>query len=147
MQQLSNVVGGATRLTRSLEYDPTLPADCHLAKSAGVNLLVIHHNGSAARFLDQLLSELSEPVASWRPGQQLALPTAIDGGILILQNVGALTSREQERLLAWLEVQAGRVQIVSTTPEPLLPQVEAGSFLDTLYYRLNTVCVDTRRES
>jgi transcriptional regulator of acetoin/glycerol metabolism len=31
---------------------------------------------------------------------------------------------------------------VSTTPAPLLPRVESGKFIDTLYYRLNTVCVD-----
>jgi DNA-binding NtrC family response regulator len=32
--------------------------------------------------------------------------------------------------------------VVSTTSAPLLPRVEAGEFNATLFYRLNTVCVD-----
>jgi len=37
---------------------------------------------------------------------------------------------------------AGQTQVVSTTPQPLLPLVQSGTFLARLYYRLNTVCVD-----
>jgi DNA-binding NtrC family response regulator len=32
--------------------------------------------------------------------------------------------------------------VVSTSPAPLIPRVHSGLFIDTLYYRLNTVCVD-----
>jgi transcriptional regulator of acetoin/glycerol metabolism len=49
---------------------------------------------------------------------------------------------DQCRLLTWLEMSGGRIQVVSTTTSPLLPLVESGVFHDTLYYRLNVVCVD-----
>ena len=60
----------------------------------------------------------------------------------MLHDVGALTTDDQLRLLDWLERAEGRTQVVSTSSAPLLPRVHAGSFIDTLYYRLNTVCVD-----
>jgi transcriptional regulator of acetoin/glycerol metabolism len=53
-----------------------------------------------------------------------------------------LTLEEQRRLLEWLQETAGRTRVVSTTSAPLLPLVEDGVFLDTLYYRLNTVYVE-----
>ena len=37
---------------------------------------------------------------------------------------------------------AGQVQVVSTAAVPLWPNVKAGAFNETLYYRLNTVCVN-----
>jgi DNA-binding NtrC family response regulator len=37
---------------------------------------------------------------------------------------------------------AGRTQVISTTNSRLLTLVDCGTFLDTLYYRLNVVCVD-----
>jgi DNA-binding NtrC family response regulator len=64
---------------------------------------------------------------------------------MVLQDVGALCPEEQRRLLNWLEESGGRTQVVSTSAEPLLARVTEGSFLDTLYYRLNTVCVETSR--
>jgi len=61
---------------------------------------------------------------------------------MILHDVGALTLEEQRRLLDWLLETTGRTRVVSTTSGPLLPLVEVGLFLDTLYYRLNTVYLD-----
>jgi len=45
-------------------------------------------------------------------------------------------------LLDWLDRAAGRTQVVSMTPASLWPRVQAGEFMDRLYYRLNTVCMD-----
>ncbi len=42
----------------------------------------------------------------------------------------------------WLDRAPGRTQVVSTTPALLFPRVQAGAFIDRLYYRLNTVCMD-----
>jgi hypothetical protein len=61
---------------------------------------------------------------------------------MILQDVGALTDGDQHRLLDWLDRAPGRTQVVSTTPAPLFPRVQGGAFIDRLYYRLNTVCMD-----
>ena len=61
---------------------------------------------------------------------------------MVLNDVGALGLQDQIQLLEWLGSASGRTQVVSTTPAPLLPRVESGKFIDTLYYRLNTVLVD-----
>jgi transcriptional regulator of acetoin/glycerol metabolism len=61
---------------------------------------------------------------------------------MVLHDVGLMQPNEQLDLLAWLEQAAGRTQVVSTSPTPLMPRVHTGLFIDTLYYRLNTVCVD-----
>jgi DNA-binding NtrC family response regulator len=60
----------------------------------------------------------------------------------VLQEAGALSAEDQLQLLDWLEQAEGRTQVVSTSTTALLPRVHAGGFIDTLYYRLNTVCVD-----
>ena len=70
------------------------------------------------------------------------LPPAERTGTMVLNDVGSLGLQDQIQLLEWLATACGRTQVVSTAPAPLLPQVQAGGFIDTLYYRLNTVCVD-----
>jgi hypothetical protein len=85
---------------------------------------------------------MATPVATWRTGEPLVLPPVARARTLILQDVGALTRADQHRLLDWLDRAAGRTQVVSTTPASLWPRVQAGAFIDRLYYRLNTVCMD-----
>jgi transcriptional regulator of acetoin/glycerol metabolism len=53
-----------------------------------------------------------------------------------------MAHNNQLQLLDWSARTQGRIQIVSMTSVPLIPRVQIGAFLDTLYYRLNTVCVD-----
>jgi hypothetical protein len=92
-------------------------------------------------------SPIATPVATpmataLRRGEQLVLPPVARARTLILQDVGALTHADQHRLLDWLDRAAGRTQVVSMTPVSLWPHVQAGAFIDRLYYRLNTVCMD-----
>jgi DNA-binding NtrC family response regulator len=89
-----------------------------------------------------LLLDLRAPLASWHSGETVAPPRTVRGGTLILHDVSALTPDEQRQLLEWLDWDGGRTQVVSTTPVSLAPRVQAGTFIEWLYYRLNTVCVD-----
>ena len=107
-----------------------------------VNLLLIAPDGVVRFVLESLLLDLQEPIERWRIGQKLALPATDDSGTLVLHEVGTLPTDEQLRLLDWLERAEGRTQVISTSTAALLPRVHAGGFIDTLYYRLNTVCVD-----
>jgi hypothetical protein len=95
--------------------------------------------------IDYLLSSFdigcAEPVLTWDPGEPLVLPIA-EGGTILLRNVGAMALQDQQRLLQWLNAAMGRTQVISTTARPLMGQVLAGDFDDTLYYRLNTVLVN-----
>jgi sigma-54-interacting transcriptional regulator len=142
MEHVSNAFAGAAPVSNSFDCDSLLSDDWQLARTARVNLLLIYQQ-STAGLLDQLLPDLNEPIARWRPGQQLVLPSIHLAGTIVLQDVGGLCPDEQRRLLDWLEESEGRTQIVSTTAESLLARVNEGTFLDTLYYRLNTVCVET----
>jgi hypothetical protein len=116
--------------------------DCRLARTARVNLLVIHGTGGLQDFLEWLTLDLQKPIASWCTGERLVLPPVEGTRTLILQDVGALSDADQRRLLDWLDRAGGRTQVVSTTPAPLLPRVQAGAFIERLYYRLNIVCID-----
>jgi len=107
-----------------------------------VNLLLIAPEGVVRFVLESLLLDLQEPIARWRPGEALVMPPVDKTGTLVLHEAGTLPPEDQLRLLDWLERTDGRTQVVSTSSTPLLPRVHAGGFIDTLYYRLNTVCVD-----
>lgn len=107
-----------------------------------INLLLIAPDGVVRHVLNSLMLDLWEPIVRWSPGEPVALPLPAVAGTLILHDVHALPAADQRRLLAWLETAKGRTQVVSTTSVPLLPRVTAGDFIATLFYRLNTVCVD-----
>lgn len=107
-----------------------------------VNLLLIAPDGVVRYVLESLLLNLREPIVRWSPGIALDLSTVDPGSTIILHDVGNLPPRQQLDLLEWLERADGRAQVVSTSATPLLARVQCGAFMDTLYYRLNTVCVD-----
>jgi hypothetical protein len=162
MEDPSRSVSSATRASAPSERAPSgyalpdcgpldsaslLREDCRLARAARVNLLVIHGEGGLQDLLEWLMLDLQSPIATLvatalRTGEPLVLPPVARARTLILQDVGALTRADQHRLLDWLDRAAGRTQVVSTTPASLWPRVQAGAFIDRLYYRLNTVCMD-----
>ncbi len=122
-----------------------------LAQSARVNVLLMGMPrvnplcadfDAAIRRVLEILPDLEEPVASWCPSRRLVLHPLAEVRTMILYEVGTLTHGDQLQLLDWLDRVESRTQIVSTTSEPLLPRVRAGVFMATLYYRLNTVCVN-----
>jgi len=116
--------------------------DMPLTGMPPVNLLLTGTHGVIREVLGKLLRAVEGPIAAWYPGERLVLPQDPRAGTMILHEVGFLGYGEQLQLLEWLEDGVGRTQIVSTTSTPLMPRVEAGTFSDVLYYRLNTVTVD-----
>jgi hypothetical protein len=152
MENPPQVFAGTTQAGGPLPHGSTLPDHWRMARAAHVdlllmgmprvNLLLIAPDGVVRVVLESLLLDLHEPIAQWRPGETLALPPVDNSGTLVLHEPGSLTPDDQLGLLDWLERADGRTQVVSTSSAPLLPRVHAGGFLDTLYYRLNTVCVD-----
>jgi hypothetical protein len=116
--------------------------ELHRLGKPRVNLLFTGMDVVIENVLTVLGPELRQPLMTWHRGERLKLPPTAVAGTMILHNVGALAREDQRRLLEWTDRSAGRTQVISTTPAPLLRYVLAGAFLDTLYYRLNTVCVD-----
>jgi Sigma-54 interaction domain len=154
MENPSSVPGPVAGIGRASLSDvvPQLPEHWRLARAAHVdlllmgmprvNLLLIAPDAVVRYVLESLLLNLREPIARWAPGQPLVLPPPGLINTMVLHDVGRLRPDEQFELLAWLERADGRTQVVSTSATPLLPRVQCGAFIDTLYYRLNTVCVD-----
>ena len=113
-----------------------------LAEQHRVNVLLLGTNDVVHRVMAALHERLPEPVARWSPGDEFMLPAVGQVGTIVLNDVGALAIQEQIQLLEWLNTAQGRTQVVSTAPTLLLPRVRTGGFIDTLYYRLNTLCLD-----
>jgi hypothetical protein len=157
MKILEEPFEGTARVSEPTNYSSSMPEDWNLAQAAHVdlramgmprvNLLLVGTDRVVWNVLEAILMHLDEPIVSWWPGAQLALPPIDAAGTLILHDAGALSRDEQRQLITWMDQNLGRAQVVSTTPRQLLPRVQAGLFNDTLYYRLNTVCMDVSAET
>ncbi|MGB7219477.1 MAG: PA2169 family four-helix-bundle protein [Vicinamibacterales bacterium] len=108
--------------------------------TARPNLLLVGDRAVTRKLLRALFPALQEPV--WATtGASLTLPVSLPA-TLIVQDATGLAHVDQVRLLQWLSGQQPGVQLVTTTPKSLLPFVLRGTFLETLYYRLNVVCLE-----
>jgi hypothetical protein len=125
--------------------DPRLArvaGELFLVGKARLNLLLVGSADMVRLVLQTQLPTLMEPVATWSPGEAFVLPAVERTGTFILHEVGALSLHDQLQLLEWSAGALRRTQVISTTSTPLLPRVCARGFIDALYYRLNTVCLD-----
>jgi len=73
----------------------------------------------------------------------LELP-AVKKGTLFLKDVSHLTLAQQIALNDWIDCGRGDLQIVSATDTRLWPLVEAGDFLECLFYRLNLITLEAK---
>jgi len=107
-----------------------------------VNILLMGTPAVTCKVVSTLLRTRQEAAASWRPGEGLLLPLVKGGATMVLHDVGSLLPGDQLHLLTWLEQTTTRAQVISTSSGPLFPLVQAGVFNETLFYRLNTICLD-----
>ena len=103
------------------------------------NLLVVCQEGSIDAAVCQVRALCTPPTDIFRLPGSLALPMRA-GGTILLSDVSELTIGQQLELYDWMTLRPD-VQVVSFTKAPLLSFVEAGHFLEGLFYRLNTVCI------
>jgi len=111
--------------------------------SRRANLLVVGPTDITAALLDTVRPHLEEPVTILRGGEPVTLPAGRIG-TLILNNVWSLTPGQQAELNEALNGRLSGTQVISISPICLMPLLRDGRFLDTLYYRLNTIFVDVR---
>jgi hypothetical protein len=111
-----------------------------MARTGSTNVLLIGPAGRCEEAIATLGPTLIEPIVVRRSREVLVLPPPSMGGALILRGVDALVETDQRRLLDWLGAAVG-VKVISTATAPLLPHIKRGEFLDSLYYRLNTICI------
>jgi len=114
--------------------------------SAGCNLLVRGEKSATTATVVALSADLSAPLVVWKSETVADLPR-LDCGTVVLQDVDQLGLSEQRALLAWLDDRPGHVRVISTAASDLFDLVNAGGFLDPLYYRLNTIVIDVDEAS
>jgi len=118
-------------------------SDLDFARLYGANVLLVGAEPALTELVCSLWSTFDEPITIRRGGDPFHLPSASEAvGTIIIHGVETLTVDEQRALQDWLVVRNGRTQVVSTASASLMPMVEAGAFSDSLYYRLNVVCID-----
>ena len=111
------------------------PDDWRLLVTARPNVLL----EGAAEVTDVIVGEamgwLPTPHATWCG----APPRGDRPATLVVRSISALDHDQQRSLFDWLDAPGDRVQVISTTSEPLYPMVGSGAFLESLYYRLNVI--------
>lgn len=118
------------------------PSDWRATLRIGANVLVTGPDDALAAFVEAARSEMREPVRT----AAATLPATLDGvRTLVLTDIEALDSRDQQRLRRWLdERRTDDVQVVSMTSAPLYDLVTGNVFDPALYYRLNTILLEVR---
>ena len=116
--------------------------DANSLAQSRANALIIGDQLAVMRVLGIIWPTLKKSVR-WVEGTRLSLPLEPDG-TLILEEADRLSERAQADLLEWLNHHGQSVRVLTTASRPLFPLVEAGSFLDSLYYRLNHVVIAAR---
>jgi hypothetical protein len=116
-------------------------AEWTILRTSPVNALLVGSRELTAAAVAEIENGLRQPVLWWSPEQTAGVPD-LDAGTLVIRNVGALDSGQQEQLSRWIAVRSRGVQVLGLTREPLYEQVAAGRFSTWLYYRLNTVVVE-----
>jgi hypothetical protein len=112
------------------------------------NVLLGGSSSATSAMLSALKPHLRRPILQYEPNAGVPVPQPTEG-TLVLVEVARLGATQQEQMLRWLNRfnDRARVQVVSTTSEPLFSLVEAGAFLAKLYYRLNIVRIDLATSS
>ena len=118
-----------------------LSIDWDLVFSGQANVLLLGKSGTTARVIDEMRPHLAEPVVSVRGGDSPDLTSLPSVGTVVLCNLDELVSADQLALHAWLS-ESNRPRVICTSEVSLVPLMDAGMFSDTLYYRLNTLCLD-----
>ena len=106
------------------------------------NVLVVGTDTVTAAATAEIRAFLRLPITTVCVTPDQTLPLAIENGTLVVRGVHALSVTEQQRLYEWMSRSSGATQVIATSPVSLLPLVERGAFLDLLYYRLNTICLE-----
>ena len=131
------------RQARNRRSPESPDSDLDFAQAYGANVLLVGAEPALTELVCSLWTTFDDPILIRRSVDPLQLPAPSEAvGTLIIHGVETLTLDEQLTLQDWLVVRNGRTQVVSTASASLLPMVEAGVFSDSLYYRLNVVCID-----
>ena len=106
------------------------------------NALLIGPAADVKAAISGLLPYLRAPVVVHCHPRAMAECTWPPTGALVGWDVDTLDRTQQEQLLAWMDSHAADLQVISVGEAPVFPLVLRKEFIDTLYYRLNMVCLN-----
>ena len=114
-----------------------------IARPPFPNALLIGSVDVVGPCLGRLLPYVRQPLRHCV--HRVAAPTirAMAGGTVVIWNVEQFDRGEQSQILDSLACRGGDVQIISIATDALFQRVQRNEFLAPLYYRLNTVRIDT----
>ena len=127
------------------ETDVSLSAasDLNIARITRANLLVVGPEPLVRNLLSLVSSGTRRDAMVRGTTGRLELPASgARPSTIVVHDVDTLSTSEQRRLLEWLDAATTHIQVISTASMPLLSRVEARTFNETLYYRLNTIYID-----
>jgi hypothetical protein len=128
----------------SARRSPALPAPTRLAipvsdwevlVATRANAIVVGNEDAAMGVWTAIWTSLQKPIC-WSDAGQLSLPRN-SAGTLILKGAHLLDASSQQQVFEWISRDARATRVLATTPLPLFPLVQGGTFLEALYYRLN----------
>jgi len=122
--------------------------DVILARTNWANVLVVGPEQSVSNALALIVADVEHALVLDRSSESFQLPSPSRRvPTVVIRNVDALTDGEQRELNEWLLLTQGDSRVISTTSQPLFAMLATGEFCSTLYYRLNTICIDLTSRS
>jgi sigma-54-interacting transcriptional regulator len=135
------VVGRSRRLLRGRSPRRSRLSDYQWIASAPLNTMLIGPRNLTHEILKTVGRQLEAPVVHVKSNGHLRLPPPGSRGTVVLDDVERLTLEDQRRLFDWLGSIPTHTRVVCTSTRPLTNVLLGGTFLDGLYYRLNTLYV------
>jgi hypothetical protein len=120
--------------------DVLLADNWSLLRASRPSVLLIGAAHHTDRVVHVITAWGDDPIASWPEAAVAARSSSTV--TLIVRDVASFDAQEQERLHRWLDERSGAARVIATSPVPLYGLVERGQFLESLYYRLNVVCLE-----
>jgi len=114
------------------------PDEWQLLVTARPNVLLEGPLEVTDAIVGEAMGWLAGPHATWTGTP----PVSDRPATLVVRSVSALDPEQQQALLDWLDAPGERIQVISTTIDPLYPLVSRGAFLANLYYRLNVLLLE-----
>jgi hypothetical protein len=114
------------------------PDEWQLLVTARPNVLLEGAEEATEAIVCEAMGWLPTPHAIWSGSP----PSGNRPATLVVRSIAAFDQDQQHLLFDWLEAPGDRVQVISTTSQPLYPLVSRGVFLANLYYRLNVLLLD-----
>jgi hypothetical protein len=118
------------------------PRDWVAIMKAKPNVLICGEPMFIDSFLELLAGHCASPIRRISHSGALGVLSAIEDGTVVLENADQYKESEQQAVLDWLANTGPAIQLITTTGKPLFELVEQGQFLDSLFYRINTMYLE-----